>query len=80
VIPFAGRLVDILVDEGDEVRARDAICVVRQMKMELEVRCQRAGRISWMMDIDEGEDVGEGTLACEIEEMPRSQDELRPKL
>lgn len=80
VIPFAGRLVEVLVDEGDQVQAGDVICVIRQMKMELEVRCQRAGRIAWMMEVDDGEDVSEGTLACEIEDIHEVLTEPRPKL
>jgi len=76
VIPFAGRLVEVLIDEGDNVQAGDVICVVRQMKMELEVRCQRAGRVTWVMEVDEGEDVSEGMLACEVEDIQ----DARPKL
>jgi pyruvate carboxylase len=67
VIPFPGTLIEVLVDEDDVVREGDVICVVRQMKMELEVRAPKAGRVVWVMDVDDGEEVGEGILAAEIE-------------
>lgn len=67
VIPFSGKLVEVLVAEGDLLRKGDVVCVVQQMKMELEVRASRAGRVTWVMEIDDGEEVGEGTLAAEME-------------
>ncbi|TKX21755.1 putative carbamoyl-phosphate synthase L chain-1 [Elsinoe australis] len=65
-IPFAGKLVEVLVEEGDEVREGETLFVVRQMKMELEVRAGRAGRVEWVMEGEEGEDVGEGWLGAVI--------------
>lgn len=67
VIPFPGTLVEVLVDEGDMVKASDVICIVRQMKMELEVRTPKAGTVAWIMEVEDGEEVAEGTLAAEIE-------------
>ncbi|GME29238.1 putative carboxylase:pyruvate acetyl-CoA/propionyl-CoA, partial [Neofusicoccum parvum] len=66
-IPFAGKVVEVLVEEGDEVREGDVLCVVQQMKMELEVRSARAGRVVWAFEGEEGEEVAEGTLACVLE-------------
>jgi pyruvate carboxylase len=66
-IPFPGKLVEVLVDEGDVVREGDVVCVVQQMKMELEVRSPRSGRVAWVMEVEDGEDVGEGVLAAVIE-------------
>ncbi|KAJ4299316.1 hypothetical protein N0V90_004560 [Kalmusia sp. IMI 367209] len=66
-IPFAGKLVEVLVDEGDAVKEGDVVCVVQQMKMELEVRSPRSGVVTWVLEVDEGEDVGEGTLAAVVE-------------
>lgn len=66
-IPFPGKLVEVLVDEGDLVKEGDVICVVQQMKMELEVRSHRSGRVSWVLEVEEGEEVGEGMLAAVIE-------------
>ncbi|KAF2117277.1 carbamoyl-phosphate synthase L chain, ATP binding domain-containing protein [Lophiotrema nucula] len=66
-IPFPGKLVEVLVDEGDVVREGDVICVVQQMKMELEVRSPRSGRVAWVMEVEDGEEVGEGMLAAVVE-------------
>ncbi|KAK0650678.1 Pyruvate carboxylase, partial [Lasiodiplodia hormozganensis] len=66
-IPFAGKVVEVLVDEGDIVKEGDVICVVQQMKMELEVRSARAGRVTWVFEGEEGDEISEGTLACILE-------------
>jgi pyruvate carboxylase len=63
-IPFPGKLVEVLVDEGDTVKEGDVICVVQQMKMELEVRSPRSGRITWVTEAEDGEEVAEGMLAA----------------
>jgi acetyl/propionyl-CoA carboxylase alpha subunit len=67
IIPFPGKLVEVCVDEGDLVKAQDVICVVQQMKMEIEIRAPRAGRIVWLTEVEDGEEVNEGILAAEIE-------------
>jgi len=66
-IPFPGKLVEVLVDEGDVVKEGDVICVVQQMKMELEVRSARSGIVTWVTDAEDGADVNEGTLAVIVE-------------
>jgi acetyl/propionyl-CoA carboxylase alpha subunit len=66
-IPFPGKLVEVLVDEGDVVKEGDVVCVVQQMKMELEVRTPRSGRVVWVMEAEDGEDVAEGMLAVVVE-------------
>ncbi|KAJ2982108.1 hypothetical protein NUW58_g6515 [Xylaria curta] len=43
VVPFPGKLVELAVDEGDEILPGQVICVVQQMKMELEIRATRGG-------------------------------------
>lgn len=73
IIPFPGTLVEVLVDEGDMVKASDVICIVRQMKMELEVRAPKAGKVTWIMEVEDGEDIAEGTLAAEIEVEERTR-------
>jgi pyruvate carboxylase len=67
VIPFPGRLVEVLVDEGDVVKAEDVICVVQQMKMEIEIRAKKGGRVAWVTEIEDGEEVNEGVLAAIID-------------
>jgi pyruvate carboxylase len=66
-LPFAGKLMELCVDVGDEIKKGDTVAVVRQMKMELEVRAGKGGRVVWVYEGEEGEDVGEGVLIAEIE-------------
>ncbi|KAK8093691.1 hypothetical protein PG997_000376 [Apiospora hydei] len=67
VAPFPGKLVEVLVDAGDVVRPGHVVCVVQQMKMELEVRAARAGRVRWVTEAEDGEDIAEGTLIAELD-------------
>lgn len=64
LIPFAGTLVEVLVDEGDAVAKGDVVCVVRQMKMELEVRASRSGTVGFVLEVEDGGEVSEGMLAA----------------
>ncbi|PVH85377.1 rudiment single hybrid motif-containing protein [Cadophora sp. DSE1049] len=66
-IPFAGKLMEILVDIGDEIVKGEVVAVVRQMKMELEVRASKGGRVIWIYEGEEGGDIGEGVLVAELE-------------
>ncbi|KAF3048687.1 hypothetical protein E8E11_005908 [Didymella keratinophila] len=66
-IPFPGKLVEVLVDEGDIVKEGDVVCVVQQMKMELEVRSSRSGRVGWVFEVEEGGEVDVGWLAAVVE-------------
>ncbi len=40
-----GTIVKVLVEEGQEVAADEAVCLLEAMKMESEIRAQKAGRI-----------------------------------
>jgi pyruvate carboxylase len=66
VIPFPGTLIEVMVDVGDIVKEGDVICVIRQMKMELEVRAAKSGTIGWLLEVEDGEEVAEGILAAEL--------------
>lgn len=68
IIPFSGRLVEVLVDVNDIVKKGDVIAIVAQMKMELEVRTSRAGKVTWVTEIEDDEMLQEGVLAAVIEE------------
>ncbi|KAI0190687.1 carbamoyl-phosphate synthase L chain, ATP binding domain-containing protein [Xylaria flabelliformis] len=68
VVPFPGKLVELAVDEGDEILPGQVVCIVQQMKMELEIRATRGGRVKWVTDAEDGEDIAEGTLAAELED------------
>ncbi len=67
IVPFSGKLIEVLVDEGDIVKEGDVICVVQQMKMELEVRSPRSGKVTWVTEAEDGEEITEGILAAIVE-------------
>lgn len=67
VSPFPGQLVELLVDIGDEVGKGETVAVVRQMKMELEIRAGKGGRVAWVFEVEEGDEIGEGVLIAELE-------------
>jgi pyruvate carboxylase len=74
ILPISGKLVEVLVDVGDQVKKDEAICVVKQMKMEIEIRSHKAGVVTWITEAEDDEDVAEGMLAAVVE------DEMRAKL
>jgi pyruvate carboxylase len=67
IVPFPGKLIEVLVDDGDVVKPGDVICVVQQMKMEIEIRSRQSGRVVWVMEAEDGEDINEGILAAELD-------------
>ena len=73
-VPFSGKLVEVVVDVGDLIGEDDVVCVVQQMKMELEVRSPRSGRITWITPEEDGALLEEGTVVAFIEPA------VRPKL
>ena len=81
VLPLSGKLVEVLVAEGERVEESQVLAFVKQMKMELEVRSPRAGTIKWAFEMeDEEEDVAEGMLLVELEDESRGSVEVRGKL
>jgi pyruvate carboxylase len=73
VIPFPGKLVEVMVDEGDVVKIDDVICVVQQMKMEIEIRAKKGGRVVWVTEVEDGEEVNEGILAAIIDPLEEAK-------
>jgi acetyl/propionyl-CoA carboxylase alpha subunit len=67
VFPFPGKLIEVLVDEGDVIKAEAVVAIVRQMKMEIEIRARRGGRVVWVTRVEDGEDVNEGVLAAVVD-------------
>ncbi|KIW96313.1 uncharacterized protein Z519_03382 [Cladophialophora bantiana CBS 173.52] len=83
VLPMSGKLVEVLVDVGDEVRENEVIAFVKQMKMELEVRSPRAGRVKWVIEMEneeEGDDVAEGVLLVELEDDQGESNAPKPEV
>lgn len=81
VLPMSGKLVEMLVEEGDEVEENQVIGFVKQMKMELEIRSPRSGVVGWAIELDneDGDDVAEGVLLAELIDTSQKPD-LRSKL
>jgi acetyl/propionyl-CoA carboxylase alpha subunit len=65
-VPMPGRVVKLLVQPGDEVRAGQGLVIVEAMKMENELKAPRAGRIA-AVHVSEGAGVEKGTLLLELE-------------
>ena len=76
VCPLSGQLVEMLVDEGDEVNEFDPVAIVRQMKMELEIRAHRKGIVQGIWDVDDGDNVETGMLVCEVKDDSRPREKL----
>jgi len=66
VAPMAGRIVRVLVNAGDTVRARQPIVVVEAMKMENELRASREGTVA-EIHVREGVSVDAGALLIVIQ-------------
>ncbi|KAL3422912.1 pyruvate carboxylase [Phlyctema vagabunda] len=67
-LPFAGRLIEMCVEVGQEVQREQVVAVVRQMKMELDVRASKSGTVKWVYEGEVDDEVGEGVLIAELEE------------
>lgn len=81
VVPMSGKLIEVLIEEGDEVKENDVIAFVKQMKMELEIRSPKSGTVAWAIEVEneEGDDVAEGVLIAELKQSI-SKPELQSKL
>ena len=66
VAPMPGKIVKVLVKPGDSVQPRQGLVVVEAMKMENELRSQRAGRVSEVRVI-EGASVEAGAVLVIVE-------------
>ncbi len=59
VAPMQGTIVRVLVEEGQEIAADEAVCLLEAMKMESEIRAQRSGRVARVL-VEAGETVRSG--------------------
>ncbi|HEY3498540.1 MAG TPA: acetyl-CoA carboxylase biotin carboxyl carrier protein subunit [Polyangiaceae bacterium] len=64
--PMPGRIVRVLVNEGDSVAAGAAIVVIEAMKMENELLAQRAGVVR-RVSVKSGDTVDRDALLVELE-------------
>jgi pyruvate carboxylase subunit B len=61
-----GNIVDVLVKEGDVVKAGQAVLITEAMKMETEVQAAIAGKVT-AVHVAKGDRVNPGEILIEIE-------------
>jgi pyruvate carboxylase subunit B len=61
-----GKIIRVLVAEGDQVAEEDIVCILEAMKMENELKAPKAGVIKKLY-IQPGQDVETGAVLAEIE-------------
>ena len=66
VSPMPGKVVRVLVREGDQVTPRQGLVVVEAMKMENELRAAKAGRVV-SVAVQEGQSVDAGAVLAIVE-------------
>lgn len=64
--PMPGKVVRVLVREGDEVQAGDGLVVVEAMKMQNELKAPKAGRVVQLKAVV-GSTVGHGEMLAAVE-------------
>ena len=64
--PMAGKVVDILVKDGADIKAGEALVVISAMKMETTVSAPCAGKLKHIA-IAKGDSCTAGDLLCAIE-------------
>ena len=64
--PMPGKVIAVLVAEGQEVAAQDRLVVMEAMKMEFTMRAPHAGRVA-RLPVEAGQLVQAGTVLVEIE-------------
>jgi biotin carboxyl carrier protein len=61
-----GKIIRVLVAEGDEVEEGDVLCILEAMKMENEMKAPKTGTVR-ALHAEPGRDVEMGALLAEIE-------------
>jgi biotin carboxyl carrier protein len=61
-----GKIIRLLVSQGDEVATGDVVCILEAMKMENELKAPRAGVVQ-ALHVQPGQDVEMGAVVAEIE-------------
>jgi len=61
-----GKIIRMLVAEGEEVAEGDVVCILEAMKMENELKAPRAGTVKELY-VQPGQDVETGAVLAEIE-------------
>lgn len=61
-----GKIIRVLVAEGDQVAEGDVVCILEAMKMENELKAPRAGTVRVLL-VQPGQDVETGAVLAEID-------------
>ena len=61
-----GKIIRVLVAEGDEVAEGDVVCILEAMKMENELKAPQSGTVQ-SLHVQPGQDVEAGAVLAEIE-------------
>jgi len=64
--PMPGKVVQVLVQEGQEVAEGDGLLIIEAMKMENELRAPKSGVVK-TIQASEGNTVESGSLLCVVE-------------
>ncbi len=67
LVPMQGTILKVLVEEGAQVTAGDALVVLEAMKMETTIAATRTGRVTEVRVVP-GDNVGAGQIVAVIEE------------
>ncbi len=65
-VPMVGKVVKLLVKEGDQVKENDQVAVIEAMKMEIPIVAPCSGTVK-KINVKEGEEVKPGSSIMEIE-------------
>lgn len=60
-----GKIIRVLVAEGDQVAEGDVVCILEAMKMENELKAPKAGTVK-VLYVQPGHDVEMGTVLAEV--------------
>ncbi|MED0669192.1 acetyl-CoA carboxylase biotin carboxyl carrier protein subunit [Aneurinibacillus aneurinilyticus] len=66
VANMAGTIINVLVNEGDEVRSGSDVVMLESMKMEVPVAAETSGRVT-AIKVNVGDFVNEGDVLIELE-------------
>jgi len=61
-----GKIIRMLIKEGDTVATGDVVCILEAMKMENELKAPRAGVVK-VLHVQPGQDVERGAVLAEID-------------